>query len=76
MVDASKHASHAFLVRRLRGVDLRLVHLVRDSRGVAFSWTKRMRRAEVVEATPHGHRHPAAHERRYLGYNLLFHLLT
>jgi len=77
VVDASKHASHAFLVRRLRGVDLRLVHLVRDSRGVAFSWTKRMRRAEVVSgdalmATDT----PLRMSARYLGYNLLFHLLA
>jgi hypothetical protein len=76
VVDASKHASHAFLVRRMRGVDLRLVHLVRDSRGVAFSWSKRMRRAEVVEgdalmATDT----PLRMSARYLGYNLLFHLL-
>jgi Sulfotransferase family len=76
VVDASKHASHAFLVRRLRGVDLRLVHLVRDSRGVAFSWTKRMRRAEVVSGgalmATEG---PLRLSARYLGYNLLFHLL-
>jgi hypothetical protein len=76
VVDASKHASHAFLVRRMRGVDLRLVHLVRDSRGVAFSWTKRMQRAEVVSgdalmATDT----PLRMSARYLGYNLLFHLL-
>ena len=76
VVDASKHASAAFLVRRMRGVDLRLVHLVRDSRGVAFSWTKRMRRAEVVSgdalmATDT----PLKMSVRYLAYNLLFHLL-
>jgi Sulfotransferase family len=76
LVDASKHASHAFLVRRLPGVELRLVHLVRDSRGVAFSWTKRMRRAEVVAgdalmATDS----PLRMSARYLAYNLLFHLL-
>ena len=76
VVDASKHASAAFLVRRMRGVDLRLVHLVRDSRGVAFSWTKRMRRVEVVSgdalmATDT----PLKMSARYLGYNLLFHLL-
>jgi hypothetical protein len=76
VVDASKHASHAFLVRRLRGLDLRLVHLVRDSRGVAFSWTKLMRRAEVVDgdalmATDT----PLRMSARYVSYNLLFHLL-
>jgi hypothetical protein len=76
LVDASKHASHAFLVRRMRGLDLRLVHLVRDSRGVAFSWTKLMRRAEVVDgdalmATDT----PLRMSARYVCYNLLFHLL-
>jgi hypothetical protein len=76
VVDASKHASHAFLLRRMPGLDLRLVHLVRDSRGVAFSWTKLMRRVEVVDgealmATDH----PLRMSVRYLAYNLLFHLL-
>jgi Sulfotransferase domain len=76
LVDASKHASHAFLLRRLQGVELRLVHLVRDSRGVAFSWTKPMRRREVVGgdalmATDT----PLRMSARYLAYNSLFHLL-
>jgi hypothetical protein len=76
LVDASKHASQAFLLRRLPGVELRLVHLVRDSRGVAFSWTKRVRRAEVVAgdalmATDT----PLRLSARYLAYNLLFDLL-
>jgi hypothetical protein len=76
VVDATKHASHAFLLRRLPGVDLRLVHLVRDSRGVAFSWTKLLRRlevpgAEALMATDH----PLRMSARYLAYNLLFHLL-
>jgi hypothetical protein len=76
IVDASKHASQAFLLRRLEGVELRLVHLVRDSRGVAFSWTKLMRRREVVGgdalmATDT----PLRMSARYLAYNCLFHLL-
>jgi hypothetical protein len=76
LVDASKHASHAFLLRRLPGVELRLVHLVRDSRGVAFSWTKLTRRREVVDgdalmATDT----PLRMSARYLAYNSLFHLL-
>jgi Sulfotransferase domain len=76
VVDASKHASAAFLVRRMRGVDLRLVHLVRDSRGVAFSWTKRMRRAEAVaDDALMATKTPLRLSARYLGYNLLFHLL-
>jgi hypothetical protein len=29
-------------------IDLRVLHLVRDSRGVAYSWTKKVRRPEAV----------------------------
>jgi hypothetical protein len=76
LVDASKHASHAFLLRHLRGVDLRLVHLVRDSRGVAFSWTKPIRRDEVVDSDTRMRTFtPLRMSARYLSYNLLFHLL-
>jgi Sulfotransferase family len=76
LVDASKHASHAFLLRRMPGVDLRLVHLVRDSRGVAFSWGKLMRRREVVDAEAlMGTSSPLRMSARYLAYNALFHLL-
>jgi hypothetical protein len=30
------------------GIDLRVLHVVRDSRGVAYSWTKKVRRPEAV----------------------------
>jgi Sulfotransferase family len=76
LVDASKHASHAFLLRRMPGLDLRLVHLVRDSRGVAFSWGKLMRRREVVDAEAlMATTTPLRMSARYLAHNALFHLL-
>jgi len=40
VVDASKGTAQALAVSRGPGVDLRLIHLVRDARGVAFSWAK------------------------------------
>jgi sulfotransferase family protein len=43
VVDSSKLPSHAMILRRVPGVDLSLVHLVRDSRGVAYSWQKHVR---------------------------------
>ena len=49
IVDSSKHASTAFLLRRVGGLRLRIVHLVRDSRGVAYSLLKEVRRPEVLE---------------------------
>jgi hypothetical protein len=41
VIDSSKVASYALLVASDAGVRLRVIHLVRDSRGVAFSWAKR-----------------------------------
>ena len=47
VVDSSKHASTAFLLREHSPNELRVVHMVRDSRGVAYSWTKQMHRPEA-----------------------------
>jgi hypothetical protein len=56
VIDSSKDASHAFLLRRVPGVDLRLVHLVRRSHGVAYSWTKKVRKPEVADAEAYMHK--------------------
>lgn len=42
IVDSSNLPSHAFLLHTMPDIDLRVVHLVRDSRGVAFSWRKQV----------------------------------
>jgi hypothetical protein len=47
IVDSSKHSALAYCLR-WSGLDLRVVHVVRDSRGVAYSWTKRITRPEAV----------------------------
>ncbi|MEU0153091.1 sulfotransferase family protein [Micromonospora fulviviridis] len=49
VVDSSKHASLAFALSWAEGLDLRVLHLVRDSRAVAYSWGKQVRRPEVVD---------------------------
>jgi Sulfotransferase domain len=46
VVDSSKHASLAFCLRRSQDLNLRVVHVVRDSRAVAFSWTRRVVRPD------------------------------
>src|SRR5258708_30699848 len=51
LVDSSKHASLAFCLSRRSDLDLRVVHLVRDSRAVAFSWTTRVQRPEAGEGS-------------------------
>lgn len=46
VIDSSKHSSLAFCLAGARGIDLRVLHVVRDSRGVAYSWTKEVLRPE------------------------------
>lgn len=40
LVDASKSAAQLFALRHIGDLDLRVINLVRDSRGVAHSWSK------------------------------------
>jgi Sulfotransferase domain len=76
IVDASKHVSHAFLLRRLPAIDLRVAHLVRDSRGVAFSWTRLLRRLEVVDdEAMMATKPPLRMGVRWITHNGLFHVL-
>jgi hypothetical protein len=48
IVDSSKFSSYAFLLNRLPSIDLRLVHLARDSRAVAHSWQRQKVRPEIT----------------------------
>lgn len=47
VVDSSKHSALAHCLRWSPGLDLRVVHVVRDARGVAYSWTKTVTRPEA-----------------------------
>ncbi len=47
IVDASKRVSEALILRRMPDCDVRFVHLIRDSRGVAFSWNKKVLRTDT-----------------------------
>jgi hypothetical protein len=47
LVDSTKDPQHAYLLSTIPGFDVRIVHLVRDSRAVAFSWRRRRRRPEI-----------------------------
>ncbi|GGL35027.1 sulfotransferase [Phycicoccus endophyticus] len=47
VVDSSKVPSTGFLMGRAQGVDARVVHLVRDARGVAYSWTRVVQRSDA-----------------------------
>ena len=51
IVDSSKHASYALLMRDLPSFDFRLIHLVRRSHGVAHSWSKRVLKPGVGDGS-------------------------
>lgn len=46
IIDNSKQPEIALLARRTPGVELSVLHLVRRSHGVAYSWTKQIKRSD------------------------------
>lgn len=49
LIDNSKHPARALLLAGSPDVDLRVIHLVRDSRGVSYSWAKRQTRTDAQQ---------------------------
>lgn len=47
IVDSSKNTVHGFLLANLPQIDLFTVHLIRDSRAVAYSWRREKIRPEI-----------------------------
>jgi hypothetical protein len=74
LVDSGKHPSSAYVLRRVPGIDLAVVHLVRDPRGVAYSWNKTK---EQQQSSSHAAQPPLARfpirtsARRYLTWNAM-----
>lgn len=75
LVDSSKHPAYAFALRRA-AVDLRCVLVVRDPRGVAYSWSKVVVRPEITGAEVHMPRYAVgASATRWVLYAVLFETL-
>ena len=72
VVDTSKHISTALLLRQIPSVDLRIVHIVRDPRGVANSWSKIVERPEVQGGAEMDTLHPGRIGLRWLWFNWSF----
>lgn len=69
IVDSGKHVPAALLLRLDPELDLRVLHLVRDSRGVAYSWNKSVRRPATDGTTNMARWSPLEAALRYVGYN-------
>ena len=60
LVDLSKIPTHLLLLKELRDVELRILHLIRDGRAVAYSWERKRRRAKAGGSEGDGmYRHPS-----------------
>jgi len=76
VVDSTIDPSRAFVLRHVPGVDLRILHLTRDSRGTAFSWTKILTMKDSVDAAVlKGTLPPALTALRWMTYHLMIHWL-
>jgi hypothetical protein len=47
IIDSSKQPSTPFALRHQQDLDVRVLHCIRDSRAVAYSWTKTVQRPEA-----------------------------
>lgn len=74
MVDASKHPSYWFVVRRMPSHDMRLLHVVRDPRGVAHSWSKSVPRPESASGDDMERLGTWRAAARWTSHNLIFSL--
>ncbi len=73
VVDSSKQISTALMYKRINGVDLKIAHLIRDARGVAYSWTKTKKKVEVTDTDALMNQyHPGLMGWRWLSWNVSF----
>jgi hypothetical protein len=75
VVDSSKSPSFAVVAGRIPDLPVRLLHLVRDSRGVAFSWRRRVRRPETGDGSDMPTYSPARIAVEWMLWNSVFELL-
>lgn len=75
LLESSKHLSTAALLALDDTLDVRVLHLVRDPRGVAYSWTKNVARPETDGEVMPVYR-PSRTASRWLTDNLGFEVLS
>ncbi len=72
IVDSSKDIRRLLILNRMKAIDLVVIHLVRDPRAVAYSWTKSYLRPEITNQKTYMHRYnPMRTSWRWLYKNFL-----
>ncbi|MBK7896491.1 MAG: sulfotransferase domain-containing protein [Anaerolineaceae bacterium] len=76
IVDSSKRPTYAFLLGLIPNIQVYTLHLVRDSRGVAYSWGKKKIQQKSAKETVYMHQfNPLKSAWRWNVYNFLTELL-
>jgi hypothetical protein len=77
IIDISKDPAFACLLMRIPHSDVRIVHLVRDSRAVAYSWTRRRRQPSPIGGQQFMDQlSPSYTAINWLAWNAAFHALS
>jgi hypothetical protein len=76
IVDTSKGPAYAVALSSFESVDLRAIHLVRDSRGVAYSWCKEVPRPYTADRVFKMYRLSALASARWIAHHSVMELLT
>ncbi len=77
IVDSSKIPADAALLATLPGIDLYVLHLVRDPRAVAYSWSRPKPRGDGPDPTESLPRYSSATStRKWVEFNLCAHLIA
>jgi hypothetical protein len=71
IVDSSKSPTYAYILDTMKSIDLRVAHLVRDSRAVAFSMLREKLRPEFTDKSQYLEQsHPFKTAFKWMAYNL------
>jgi sulfotransferase family protein len=70
IVDSSKFPSYAWALDTVPAIDLYVVHLVRDPRGVAYSWQRRKRQPDTEDLVHMESRDPVESSLFWIVWNL------
>jgi len=77
VIDSSKYASFAAILRAIPSLDPRVVHLVRDPRGTLNSWMKEVRMSDDLDSARYMPKYSVLNGGpRYLAYNLEMHAVA
>jgi hypothetical protein len=77
IIDSTIDPAYGFVLRRVPGLDLRLVHMVRDSRATAFSWMRWQRKADRLDSVVYQRRfHSTETAVRWVVFHSLIHLMS